>query len=162
MNIIELAQSIYSQKPQPRCTQRVSLIGGHTINEQVEIVSMFIFEGIERKIMSHPGFEDNEDKPLFVKRMMVLIKLYMASLGIVMNFEMCKNSSMDKIETTRSPNFWEIKKYHFDMAIFYNMIHKGKPIMLNYNPNSKVGSMSDTTLYTKVAGNCMKITFKSY
>ncbi len=162
MDLIELADNIYSKKPMPRCTQRVSLIGGHTTNEQIEIVSMFIFEGIERKIMSNPGFYDAKDKQMFTKRMLLLVKLYIASLGIDMKYELCKKTTMDNIKVTRSPSFWSIKTFNFDMAIFYNMIHKKKPIMLNYNMNSKVSSMNDIIIYVKIAGDCYKITFKSY
>lgn len=162
IDIIELARTIYSTKPQPACTQRVSLIGGHSVNEAFEIISLMILEGLDQKIVTNPQFDTCKDEKKFIQQMTVLLKLYLASLGIRLNIEMITKKDLKKVRLGKSANFWTIKEYKFDLNCLYNYVRKGKHTTLYYNPKSKIGSINDGIIIVKIRSHCLKITFKQY
>ena len=42
MDIKEVVTKLFSEKPKPACTVQISLVDGHTVNEQFEIISLII------------------------------------------------------------------------------------------------------------------------
>ena len=162
MNVIDIADQLYNEKPKPACTVRISVVDGNSINEQFEIISLLIFEGLERKIATNPTFDTCKDEKKFIKQISILLKLYLASIGVRMNIEILTKKDIKKIKLTRSPNFWEIKKYKFNLTCLYKYIKKGKEHTLYYNPKSKLDSINDGFLIVKIRSHCFKIIFKHY
>mgnify|MGYP000105387693 CR=1 FL=1 len=162
MNIIELSKKLYSEKPKPACTQRISLIEGHSLNEQFEIISLVVLEGLEKKLVCNPAFDKCEDKRKFILRMTILLKLYLASVGVRLNIELVSKKDIKGVKLVKSPNFWKIKKYKMDLNCLYKHYKNGKETILYYNPKSKLTSINDGMIIVKIGGNCLKITFKQY
>jgi len=162
MNIIDLAQKLYCKKPEPACTQQISLIEGHTVNEQFEIITLLILEGLEDKLVCNPAFDKCADERKFVQQMSVLLKLYLASVGVKLNIEIVSKKEISKIKLVKSPNFWTIKSYKMNLNCLYQYVRKGKQTTLYYNPKSKIGSINDGVVIVKIRSHCLKITFKSY
>ena len=162
MNVIDIANQLYNEKPKPACTVQISIVDGNSTNEQFEIISLLILEGLERKIVTNQNFDTCKDERKYVQQMSVLLKLYMASIGVRMNIETLTKKDIKKMKLTKSPNFWEIKKYKMDLTCLYKYIKKGKEHTLYYNPKSKLNSITDGYLIVKIRSHCLKITFKSY
>jgi len=162
MNVIDIADQLYNEKPKPACTVRISIVDGNSTNEQFEIISLLVLEGLERKIVENPTIDTCKNERKFVQQMCILLKLYLASIGIKLNIELLTKKDLKKVKLVKSPNFWEIKKYKFDLNCLYKYIKKGKEHTLYYNPKSKLNSFSDGMLFVKIKSHCLKITFKHY
>ena len=162
MEINQLFEKIYSEKPKPACTQRISIQEGNSVNEQYEIISLMILEGLEKNILKHKDFKTTNDKKLFIKKQCILLKLYLASIGIRISTDFLSKKELKNGKMTRVANFWAIKSYSFEFACLYNYIKKGKLKTLYYNPKSNLKSFEDGFLLIKIENVVLKITLKSY
>ena len=162
MDIKEVTTQLYSVKPKPACTVRISLIDGHTVNEQFEIISLIILEGLENKIVTNPHFDLCKDERKFIQQMIILLKLYLASVGVRLNVEILSKKEFKGIKLEKSTNFWRIKKYKFNLNTLYKYQRKGKTHTLYYNQKSKLERINDGIIFIKIRNHYLKITFKEY
>ena len=162
MDIQEVATKLFSEKPKPACTAQISLVDGHTVNEQFEIISLLVLEGLENKIATNPAFDLCKDEKKFIQQMTILLKLYLASVGVRLNVEVLSKKEFKGIKLVRSPNFWVIKKYKFNLNTLYKYQKKGKICTLYYNQKSKLETINDGILVVKIRSHCLKLTFKQY
>ena len=160
MEINQLADQLYNNKPKPACTQQISIYEGNSINEQFEIITLLTIEGINRKIMNNINKE--EDKKKYIQKMLILVKIYMASIGIKLNIEYLTKKDIKNIKLTRSLNFWVIKSYPFELNCFYKYIKKGKEQHLYYNPKSKVNNFQDCYVIIQIYNVILKLSYKTY
>ncbi len=162
MDINQLTYTLYSNKPQPACTQRINLLEGNTVNEQFEIISLIILEGVENKLIRNKTFDTCKDENKFVTQISILLKLYLASIGVRIDIEKLSKKQISNTQMIRSPNFWADKTYPFELACLYYYTKKGKRFALQYNPQSKLNSFADGFLIVKVRSHVLKITMKQY
>lgn len=162
MDIKELVESLYINKPKPACTQRIEIQEGNSINEQFEIITLIILEGFERKLVTNPEFDLTKDQKKFVRQICILLKLYLASIGIKINIDIITKKDIKKLTLTRSPNFFVIKKFKYNFACLYNYYKNGKQKVLYYNPKSKMSHFSDGFLMIKISNYVFKVTMKEY
>ena len=162
MDINTLVDTLYNNKPMPACTQRISIQEGHSVNEQFEIISLIIFEGLERKLVLNPAFDKCADEKKFVKEIAVLLKLYLASIGVKIDIEFLTKKDISRTELVKSPNFWADKTYKFDLACLYRYIKNGKEHALYYNPNSKMNHFNEGFLVAQIRSHVLKIKLKEY
>jgi len=162
MDINQLTATLYNNKPMPACTQRISIQEGNTVNEQYEIISLVILEGLENKLVRNPAFDTCGDENKFVNQMSVLLKLYLASIGVRINIEKLSKKQLETTQMTHTPNFWANKTYPFELACLYYYTKNGKRYALQYNPRSKLGDFSNGFLVVKIRSHVLKITMKQY
>lgn len=160
MDINQLVENLYMNKPKPAYTNQIHIQEGNSINEQFEIISLIVFEGIERKLVKNPAFDTCKDEKHFVKQISVLLKLYLASIGVKIDIENMTKKQLQKTQLVKSPNFWANKTYPFELACLYYYNKKGKRYALHYNPKSKLNSFSDGFLIVKYRSHILKITLK--
>ena len=162
MEITELIDTLYNNKPKPACTQRIEITEGNSINEQYEIISLVILDGFERKIVMNPEFDITTDKKKFIRQISILIKLYLASIGVRVNIDLLSKKDIKNINMSNKPNFFTIRKYHYNFACLYNYYKNGKQKVLYYNPKSKMNSFSEGFLLIKIRNYVFKVTMKEY
>ena len=162
MDIQQVVTQLFSEKPKPACTCQISLVDGHTVNEQFEIISLVVLEGLENKIVTNPQFDLCKDEKKFIQQMSILLKLYLASIGIRLNVEVLSKKEFKGIKLVKSPNFWTIKAFKFHLNCLYKFQKKGKIHTLYYNPKSKLETINDGILVVKIRSHCLKLTFKQY
>ena len=162
MDINQLTTTLYSEKPSPACTQRISIQEGNSVNEQFEIISLVIFEGLENKLVRNPAFDTCGDENKFVNQISILLKLYLASIGVRINIEKITKKQIEQTTLVHSPNFWANKTYPFELTCLYYYTKNGKRYALQYNPRSKLYHFSDGFLVVKIRSHVLKITMKQY
>jgi hypothetical protein len=162
MDINQLTSTLYNNKPMPAYSQQISIQGGNTINEQFEIISLVILEGLENKLVRNPTFDTCDDENKFVNQMSILLKLYLASIGVRINIEKLSKKQLQNTKLTHTPNFWADKTYPFELACLYYYTKNGKRYALQYNPHSKLTNFSDGFLVVKIRSHVLKITMKQY
>ena len=162
MDINALVDSLYNNKPKPACTQQISIQEGNSVNHQYEIISLIVLEGIERKIVYNPKFDTCGDEKKFIKQMSILLRLYLASIGVKIDVEILTKKDIARTKMVRSPNFWADKTYPFNLACLYYYIKNGKQQALYYNPKSKLNSFSDGFIVVQVRSHVLKISLKEY
>ena len=162
MDINSLVDTLYNNKPMPACTQRISIQEGNSVNEQFEIISLIIFEGLERKLLLNPSFDICKDEKKFVKQITILLKLYLASIGVKIDIDILTKKDISRTTLVRTPNFWVNKTYKFDLACLYRYIKNGKEHALYYNPKSKLNHFNEGFLVAKIRSHVLKITLKEY
>lgn len=160
MEITDLINKIYNDKPKPACSQQISIYEGNSINEQFEIISLIILEGIERKLIK--DLDKQEDKKKYIQRVIILLKLYLSSIGVKLNINFLTKKEIKNLKLSRSVNFWVIKKFNFDVNCLYRYIKKGKEKTLYYNTKSKLNHFREGFLIVKIQNFILKISFKEY
>jgi len=162
MDITQLVETLYNNKPMPACTQRISIQEGNSVNQQFKIISLIVLEGLEKKIVMNPTFDTCGDEKKFLKQMSILLKLYLASVGVKIDIEILTKKDISKTKLVYSPNFWANKTYKFGLACLYRYVKKGYEHALYYNPKSKLNHFSDGFLVAQIRNHVLKITLKEY
>ena len=160
MDIKEIARQIYKDEPKhPRSIQLQLDTISNDVGQVWEVVSLFLLEGIEQKIMKHPKLQ-NEDLNIkkFIQEQTYLLKQYCNSINVDFTLSMITKNEVKSIDFIDRPLFFTKDKYSFYMTFLYKCFRKNKEYLFKYNPGrSKLNTIKDGVMLIQIENHYFKI-----
>ena len=100
MDIKSLSEAIYKNDPQPPRAIQITLDTITTdVSEAFEVISLFLLEGINRKIMNNNQFNNKDlNVKKFIQDKIMLLKQYCQSISVDFKLEMITKQYVKNID----------------------------------------------------------------
>lgn len=165
MDIDNIAEKIFEDKPKPKFTIQLNLDINSDINQQFEIISLIFLRGIEKKIYNNDilksieSIEDIKESKKILMKQFFLLKLYFNSFCI--DFDIINLNKKDCInyKLYNSPSFYNKNKYPFNFCFIKSIFKKGKKIESIYNYKNKTENLNNIFIIFKINNHYFKVTF---
>lgn len=163
MDIKSLAEVIYKEDPKaPREIQIELDTITSDVSEAFEVISLFLLEGITRKIINSPKINrDNLNVKRFIQDKIMILKQYCQSIGVDFKVDIISKKVVQRICFYDRPIFYTKEKYPFFMTFLFKTVRRGKQYDFQYNPGrSRLNKLNDGILILKIQNHHFKIQFK--
>jgi len=161
MEIDNIAQKIFSEKPKPKFTICLNLDINTSTNEQFEVISLLFLRAMNDLIINEE-YNNISDVKILKKHLLrkfLLLKIYFASFAVNLKYENVLKKDYIKFKMTNIPEFYTNNKYNFNFVILKKYIKKSKQMMLYYNHSTKEENLENMFIIIKFKNHYFKFSF---
>jgi hypothetical protein len=161
MDINLIADQIYNEKPKPKFTICLNLDINTHINEQFEIISLLLLNGI-KKLLINEIYQNTNDTKKFKKYLLqkiILLKIYFASFGVCLNFSNVLKKDYNNFNFQNKVNFYIKNNYNFKFCILKLYQKKHQKSILYYNHIKQEKSIENMFIIVKFKNHFFKFSF---